>query len=292
MKKVNRFVALGVVLSMSASLFAAQASAASYETEITYGVNMRKAPSTDSSVYRMLSQGEDVHVIEKVNNYWLKIQTKDGRIGYISSKDKYTDYDGSTYARATGGVNFRSKPKVANNKIGYIQKGDRVKIIDEVNSYWLKVNHDGKIGYASSNYFDYQAPAQSAPNAKASEIISTAKKYKGDFKYKWGAEPWNTNYKYSDCSSFVQLVFNKKHGYDLPRTSRNQAKEGSHVKKSNLKPGDLVFFDTSDDGEINHVGIYIGNGDFIHSSPINEVGISNLNSGYWEDHYETARRVL
>ncbi len=292
MKKINRILALGVALSMSASFLAMPASAASYETEVIYGVNLREGAGTDSSVYRMLKKGENIHVIQQVNDYWLKIQTEDGKIGYISSSEKYTDYDGSMYASATSGVNFRSEPKVADNKIGYISKGDSVKVLDKVNSYWLKVEYGGKTGYASTDYFDYDAPPKPEPDAKAGEIIATAKSYLGDFKYKWGAEPWNTNNKYSYCSAFVQLVFNRNHGYDLPRTSKNQSKEGSYVSKSNLQAGDLVFFDTDGNGGINHVGIYIGDGDFIHSSPINEVGISNLNSGYWEDHYETARRVL
>jgi len=131
-----------------------------------------------------------------------------------------------------------------------------------------------------------------AEAATGQQIVRTAKSYIGDFKYKYGAEPWNTKYRYSDCSAFVQLVFNKRHGYKLPRTSSQQAKVGKPVKKSNLRPGDLVFFDTKGNGKINHVGIYIGNGNFIHSSPINRVGISALNKGYWKDRYVTARRVL
>ena len=292
MKKLKKFTVLTMALSVSASFFAGQAAAATYETEVTYGVNFRKDPSSSSSVYRMLKKGEEIHVIQQVNDYWLKIETKDGKVGYISANDKYTNYDGNVYAVATGGVNFRSAPKVSDNKIGFISKGDKVKVLEQVNSYWLKVEYQGRVGYTSTNYFNYEPPAKPAPTAKASEIIATAKSYIGKFEYDWGAEPWNTNYKKSDCSAFVQLVFNKKHGYDLPRTSKQQSKEGSYVSKSNLKPGDLVFFDTTDNGEINHVGIYIGDGDFIHSSPINKVGISNLNKGYWKDKYETARRVL
>ncbi|TLS51167.1 NlpC/P60 family protein [Paenibacillus antri] len=136
------------------------------------------------------------------------------------------------------------------------------------------------------------AVPQASAAASGTRIAATAKTYLGDFKYKFGAEPWNSRYKYSDCSSFVQLVFNKRHGYHLPRTSRSQAKKGKYVSKSNLKKGDLVFFDTNDDGKINHVGIYIGNGDFIHSSPVNRVGKSDLSSGWWKKHYVTARRVL
>jgi cell wall-associated NlpC family hydrolase len=112
----------------------------------------------------------------------------------------------------------------------------------------------------------------------------------GDFKYKFGAEPWNTSNRYADCSSFTKLVF-KREGITLPRTSREQAKKGRYVAKRNLAKGDLVFFDTDKNGSINHVGIYMGNGRFIHSSPINKVGFSNLSSGYWAKHYKTARRV-
>jgi cell wall-associated NlpC family hydrolase len=295
---MKRITILGVVLSMSASMFAGQASAATaYETEVTAGVNFRAKPSTDSSVYRLIPKGEDIHVLEEVNRYWLKIEVKEGKVGYISANDKYTDYTpyDSSLTTAKGGVNFRSQAKVDNNKIGYINKGDTVQVLEEVNSYWLKINYEGKVGYASSNYFDNLSTSSKdtgAVSTSANQMISTAKSYIGDFKYKFGAEPWNTNYRYSDCSAFIQLVFNKKHGYTLPRTSRSQSKEGSYVSKSNLKPGDLVFFDTNNDGVINHVGIYIGNGDFVHSSPVNEVGINDLNSGYWKDHYETARRVL
>jgi len=124
------------------------------------------------------------------------------------------------------------------------------------------------------------------------QIVKTAKKYLGDFDYVYGSEPWNTGYKEADCSSYTKLVFDIKHGIDLPRTSKEQSKVGKHVKKSKLKKGDLVFFDTNNDGKINHVGIYIGDGKFIHSSPINDVGINKLDSGWWEDHYVTARRVL
>ena len=229
---MKRLTSLGLSLTLAASLLAGQASAATFETKVTSGVNFRSAPSTSASVYRMLSKGEAIHVIEKVNAYWLKVQTKDGRIGYISASSKYTNYIGGS-------------------------------------------------GSGSAS----QAVTGSA-------IVKTAKSYLGKFTYKYGAEPWNTNYKYSDCSAFVQLVYNRNHGFKLPRTSVSQAKQGKAVAKSNLQPGDLVFFDTNGDGKINHVGIYIGGGDFIHSSPANKVGINTLNSGYWKNKYKTARRVL
>lgn len=132
----------------------------------------------------------------------------------------------------------------------------------------------------------------SSQAATGTQIVRTAKSYIGDFRYKYGAEPWNTGFRYADCSSFVQQVFNRKHGYQLPRTSLAQAKTGKYVAKKNLRAGDLVFFDTNRDGRINHVGIYIGKGNFVHSSPVNKVGTNELDRGYWKNAYKSARRVL
>ncbi|REK60042.1 MAG: hypothetical protein C6W55_00225 [Thermobacillus sp.] len=295
---MKRLTSLGLSLTLAAGIFAGQASAATYETEVISGVNLRSAPNTSASVYRLLSKGEDIHVIQKVNDYWLKVQTKDGKIGYISASSKYTNYIAGTSgktATAKSGVNLRSAPSTSGSKIGFISKGNTVTVLEQVNAYWLKVNYNGTIGYASANYFNYSSSSGSnsgTASKSASAIVNTAKSYLGKFAYKYGAEPWNTNYKYSDCSAFVQLVYNRHHGFKLPRTSSAQSKQGKYVSKSNLAPGDLVFFDTDGNGSINHVGIYIGGGDFIHSSPVNKVGINTLNSGYWKSKYKTARRVL
>ncbi|MBP3963308.1 C40 family peptidase [Paenibacillus lignilyticus] len=126
-------------------------------------------------------------------------------------------------------------------------------------------------------------PAHATSAAKASKIISTAKKYLGT-PYKYGVSTSTT--RYFDCSSFTKYVF-KKYGTTLPRTSKSQSKVGSYVSKSNLKPGDLVFFYKP----IHHVGIYIGNGKMIHTYGKPGVMISSINSGWWSDHYATARRV-
>lgn len=198
-------------------------------------------------------------------------------------------------------VNFRTAPSTGSSTYGFIQSGTKLTVLEKVNSYWLKVQSGSKVGYVSTNYVssvygtisNTGTSSTSKPvTGTASKIVSTAKSYIGDFIYKWGSEPWNTGYTYSDCSSFVQLVFNKKNGFSLPRSSIQQSKTGHFVSKSSLVAGDLVFFDTNGDGVINHVGIYIGSGQFIHSSPTNRVGTNSLTSGYWSSHYKTARRVI
>lgn len=93
-----------------------------------------------------------------------------------------------------------------------------------------------------------------------------------------------------DCSGFTTYVFDKM-GVDLPRTSASQSKTGKAVAKSDLIAGDLVFFNTSGKG-VSHVGIYVGDGKFAHSSSSKGVTISKLSDSYYETRYVNARRVM
>ncbi|MCY6354951.1 C40 family peptidase [Clostridium sp. ZS2-4] len=93
-----------------------------------------------------------------------------------------------------------------------------------------------------------------------------------------------------DCSGFTSYVY-RKFGYSLPHYTGYQVQMGSTVPRNNLKSGDLVFFDTI--GSDSHVGIYIGNGKFIHaSSGKKEVTISDLGQSYYNSRYSTARRIV
>ncbi|NUU75365.1 C40 family peptidase [Paenibacillus xylanilyticus] len=93
-----------------------------------------------------------------------------------------------------------------------------------------------------------------------------------------------------DCSGFILYVFNK-FKLDLPRTSSMQAAKGSFVEKEELRPGDLVFFNTNG-RSISHAGIYVGNNQFAHSSSSKGVRISSLSESYYKTKYVTARRVV
>jgi len=104
--------------------------------------------------------------------------------------------------------------------------------------------------------------------------------------YKYGG----TTTKGFDCSGFTSYVF-EKFGIELPRTSKEQATVGTKVSKSELKPGDLVFFNTNGKG-ISHVGIYLGDGKFAQASSKHGVNITELESSYYKNKYVTARRVL
>ena len=120
-------------------------------------------------------------------------------------------------------------------------------------------------------------------------VIRIAKRYLGR-RYVWGAVGPST----FDCSGFTQYVMRKAKGVNLPRVSRKQAYYGKYVSRSHLKPGDLIFFDTSRRrrGYVNHVGIYIGNNKFIHaSSGKHRVVITSLNRPFYRSRFKWGRRV-
>ena len=104
-------------------------------------------------------------------------------------------------------------------------------------------------------------------------------------KYKLGGE----SRKGIDCSAFTQRAFKDKFGIDLPRTTLTQVNVGKEVKKSDLKMGDLVFFKTSKRDK--HVGIYMGDGSFLHSS-IKGIQFTELDKSFYKDAYWTARRIM
>lgn len=129
-------------------------------------------------------------------------------------------------------------------------------------------------------------PATSKASASSFDsLYSSARSYLG-VPYKLGG----TTRGGIDCSGFTQNVF-KENGVSIPRTTGQQYSTGSAVAKSNLQQGDLVFFNTSGRG-VSHVGIYIGNNNFIHASTSRGVMVSSINDPYyWGSRYLGAKRV-
>jgi len=93
-----------------------------------------------------------------------------------------------------------------------------------------------------------------------------------------------------DCSGFVYVTFRDAFGITLPRSTEGLAREGTPIKRQSLAVGDLVFFITG--RSKHHVGIYIGNKQFIHASTSNGVMKSSLSNPYWIEHYWKSSRLL
>ncbi|WP_186672509.1 C40 family peptidase [Sporosarcina sp. BP05] len=136
----------------------------------------------------------------------------------------------------------------------------------------------------ASILFSTSIPSMASANS-ATNLVNTAQSYIGT-PYSYGG----TTTSGFDCSGYTQFVF-KKQGISIPRTTDQQYATGTSVAKSDLKTGDIVFFNTSGSG-VSHDGIYIGSGKFIHSSSSKGVMISSINDpAYWGSRYIGARRV-
>ena len=122
---------------------------------------------------------------------------------------------------------------------------------------------------------------------KASELVVTAMGFLG-VPYKRGGNNFETGF---DCSGFVRAMYEQTAGLLLPRRAEQQAAATTQIDKADLQPGDLVFFNTLKRA-FSHVGIYVGDGKFIHSpKPGAEVRVEDMQKSYWTRRFDGARRV-
>lgn len=122
----------------------------------------------------------------------------------------------------------------------------------------------------------------------AEQLVDQALEYLG-VRYRFGGTSPDTGL---DCSGLVLNVFRNAIGLDLPRTASEMAKLGDKIGRQELKPGDLVFFNTMR-RTFSHVGIYLGDGKFVHApSRGGKVRIETISDGYWSKRFNGARRLV
>jgi len=141
-----------------------------------------------------------------------------------------------------------------------------------------------------SNKYSINDIIFSGKNSKKSMKMIKLAKNKLGRRYVWGAVGTKNTF---DCSGFTTYVC-KKNGIKIPRRAIEQSKYGKYISRKNLKPGDLIFFDTSKKhkGYVNHVGIYLGNNKFIHaSSAKKKVVITSLSKNFYSKRFKGGRRV-
>jgi cell wall-associated NlpC family hydrolase len=133
----------------------------------------------------------------------------------------------------------------------------------------------------------FASTVSSAVVDKTETLINNAMQLIG-VRYRWGG---NTPQSGLDCSGFVRYVFNDTFGFLLPRKSAQMSKVGLEIGKEELRPGDLVFFNTMRHA-FSHVGIYVGDNKFIHApSRGKSIRVDDMTKVYWEKRYNGARRV-
>ena len=280
------------------------------------GVRMRGGPGTGYSILMTMSQDAAVAITGKDGN-WYKV-LYDGTSGYISG-DYVTRYESAGGLSYTGRVtadtlNIRSGPDSGSSAVGSVQSGAYVTVTG-IEKGWYAVSYNGVSGYVSGDYVvlcaaadtvtetpaetpaeaPAETPAEETPSVaepvsgtvSSSYVVSLAQQYLGVPYVYGGSSPSGF-----DCSGFTMYVFSQA-GVSLPHGATSQLSYGTEVSRSDLQPGDLVFF--QDYGAVaSHVGIYIGGDQFIHASSSYYNGhcvvTSSLTETYYDSHYLTARR--
>jgi N-acetylmuramoyl-L-alanine amidase len=182
-------------------------------------------------------------------------------------------------------LNVRSGPSTDTEKLGKLSLGEIVEIQAEVED-WYEISYESNVAYICAEYVRVIDLIDSEDAGTC--IVEYAKQYLGTPYVSGG----NTASGF-DCSGYVQYVMSN-FGIEMPRSSTEQYSIGTRVDKSELLPGDLVYFKYSANSDrLGHVGIYVGDGNFIHSTvPGQTVKISPLNTGYFSYYYYGATRVL
>ena len=291
MKKFLRILVLSTLLTclLSISALADTTGGAKVTADL---LNLRAEASLDCAVIAQLPRNTFL-LVEETSNGWSRV-VYNGKTGYVASQyiSCYETLDGATTYPATvkgSSVRMRAGANTSSQVLGYYNTGNPLKVLG-VSGAWLKVSSAaGVTGYIRSDYLSYAepqaaagaaapAPAADVPyNATMGEkIVATAMQYLGCPYVYGGMSPAGF-----DCSGFVNYVYNQ-HGYSLHRVAQAiYSYDGQSVAQAGIQPGDIVCFGYSSNS-INHVGIYIGNGQYIHASTYTTgVIISNLGSrGY------------
>lgn len=292
------------------------------------GLRLRDKMSTDAKTLDTASKGEVVVVVSKHGD-WYKViyDLKEGYMHGDYLDVSTTDNAELGYGKVTASaVKVRSGAGTSYSELNKAKRNEKAYILG-INNGWYRVIFEDSVGYIRSDYLaltevpyenksssntpkffrggkstgtDVTAGAvtgstssssgsssgsASSGTAAGNKIVATAKQYLG-VPYKWGG----TDPSGFDCSGFVYYVL-RCNGINVSRTQVPMYSEGTPVSKANLQPGDLVFFQNTYKAGLSHVGIYVGDGQFIHApSSGRVVSYADLNSDYYTAHYYGAAR--
>ena len=262
-------------------------------------LNVRKGPDINAEIIKNIGKGTEVTIIDESDG-WFNILLQDELKGWVHSDYVSTKPNYST-GRITGDqVNLRATPAMNAQILTKLKLDTYVAVKGYIEGWYNVIDSSDREGWIHQDFV-----AIVLDNSNTSTPVSrSASRFAGLAKLGEYAKGFlGTPYKYGssgpksfDCSGFTSYVF-KNFGVVLPRSSKDQATAGEKISKSDLQLGDLVFFDTVGkiDGKITHVGMYIGDGKFIHASSgskAKKVVISEINEGYYKDRFVTARRIF
>ena len=243
-------------------------------------LNVREEPSENGKIIAKMPSKAAGNILETTDNGWYKIQS--GKItGYVKSDYILTGQPAKDEALKvaelmaivnTDMLNARSEPSTDSKIWSLISNNEKYPVLKQIDG-WVEIElEEDSNAYVASDYVDVRyalpeaikfSPLEEKANAAASlrtQIVNYALQFLGN-PYVWGGTSLT---KGADCSGFTLSVFGH-FGISLPHYSGSQANMGKAVKSSEMRPGDLVFYANSK-GTINHVGIYIGNGQIVNAA--------------------------
>lgn len=222
-------------------------------------VNVRKEPTTNSEVVTTLILNTGVTITAQTDG-WYKVT--------------YGDYTGYIY-----------KPLISETPV-ITNRGNEIRQPETTTEEQTPNVENNETSNTTSNGATVE-PTLPSVSTGGDQIVSFAKQYLG-YRYVYGGTTPGAGF---DCSGFIYYVFNSC-GYSVSRSLSAQASTGTAVSKSELQPGDVVFFNNTSNGALGHVGIYIGNGNMIHAANSKRgVVTDTINSGYYNTYYYSGRRI-
>jgi len=313
---MKKAVIAGLSLIMGLTLCTGIAYGDSFKTvKVTNDfANIRESASTDSKLLGKALKEQKLTVVGESGG-WYAVHTGVSSTGYVRKEYCASLSEYITGHAGTDGANLRDKPSTNGTVIIKFAPGTPIQVHTLANG-WAQVSAQGKNGYIRSDMlnlgFKYQAVVKSpvvkqqaqvaaAPKAlvekqhvpvrvNRGECVAALMEYARSQKgkpYSYGSVGPNA----FDCSGFTMYCYKKSLGINLPHSSGSMSQLGTSVSTSEMLPGDLVFFATGGGGRVSHVGIYAGNGQFIHAETSGSVVVSSLREPYYNKRFVCAKRI-
>lgn len=297
---MNRQACRAALLSAGLAALLTVGAGAAYEAVGTVTgdvVNLRAEPGTDCAVLAQATRDEVVLVVEEAGEGWYKVDYCTIQ-GYMSEQwlevtDSYdaplcygrVDTDGST-------LNLRAAPGTDAAKVASLTSG-QVVAVNGMKNGWFRVRCNGTEGYVSPQYIlavsadNTRKDAAQPDTALAGQITAYAKEFLGT-PYVYGA----SGPKSFDCSGFTKYVY-QHFGYTLSRSAADQLSNGSAVALEEIQVGDLICWRKYGSSKAaTHVGIYLGDGQYIHASSSGSVRVNDMDYAANSRYIVGVRRIL
>ncbi len=302
MKRLTRIMITALLAVSIAASMIVGASAIELKTGIgiveSNGLRLRAKPNTDAEILANAAYGDNVVIIREVDGWYLvdyNLQIGYMSADYITFKER-ENIDLGYGVVEDASVNLRDTPSSDGELLAQLTTGETAYIIG-LNCGWYKVQYEGQTGYIRSDLLALTEPPRynSTNSVGEAPVVETVGQQLVNYAYNFLGTPYvwgGTSTSGFDCSGFTQYVYAQM-GYSIKRTAQQQYNNNGY-EVTDLQLGDLVFFsNTYSYSGVTHVGIYIGDNQFIHAANSGSgVKITSLSDDYYAARYVGARRIV